>query len=165
MGNGVNLYEHLLTDCFMQVVHIQDFMRGSSENAPWVLERSIIDHYYFGVVKGKYVQNSIDVEDMNRKIKDYFSLVTDNFTRELVIVNIWNYDKDWISRSLQNEFRQKLVDSVDEYLVMQYGYKSFLFDKLKELGVQYKLCCIEVHDVKTEWTPEIRRQWIKETLV
>lgn len=165
MGNGVKLYEHLLTDCFMQAVHIQDFMRGSSENVSWVLERSIIDHYYFGVVKGKYVQTPTDVEDMNRKIKDYFSLITDNFTRELVIVDIWNQDRDWISRSLENEFRRQLVDSVDDYLMLQCGYKGYLFGRLNKLGIKFKRIKLFINDVKTEWTPEIRRQWIKETLV
>lgn len=164
MGDGVKLYNFLLTDCFMQAVHIQDFMREVEDDKPWLVERSIIDHYYFGVVKSKYVQHQQDVDDMNRKIKDYFSLITENFTRDLVIVDIWNLDRGWISRSLENEFRKELVDSIDEYLTMQEGYKTYLYGKLKELEIPYDVIQLRVYDVKSQWTPDLRRSWIKEII-
>jgi hypothetical protein len=145
----------------MQALQFHAFCREDIKYEPWVVERSIIDHYFFGVVLGKRQQTASDIEDMDRKIRDYFRLITDDFTRELVIVSIWNWDRDWIELSLENEFRKELVSKVDNYLRLQVDYKNFYFSKLIQFGIKYRELRKEIMNVKSDFTPEMRREWIK----
>lgn len=153
-------------DMFMQVYHIQDYDREDRGKVTWMLERSVLDAYYFVIEKFGYQQTEQDIEDMNHMLKIYFNLLTDNGSRPLVLVDIWNLDRDWIAKNISEEHtRSNCWSKVDEYLKDQENYKEWIYSKLKELDIRFTTLDLVIRKVSKDFTPDYRRTWIKENIV
>lgn len=160
-GYGQPSHRFLIMDMFMQAYHIQDFTRDEISNQTWMLERSVLDGYYFTIKKFGYQQSEQDIEDMNHMLGLYFQYLTNSGEKPLVIVDIWNLDRDWIARNLKEEdTRANCWDKVDEYLKDQQEYKIWYFNKLKDLGLDYEVIRLNIEDVERDFHPDYRRLWI-----
>jgi len=164
-GYGQPSYKFLIMDMFMQVYHIQDYDREDRGKVTWMLERSVLDAYYFVIEKFGYQQTEQDIEDMNHMLKIYFNLLTDDGSRPLVLVDIWNLDRDWIAKNISEEHtRSNCWSKVDEYLKDQENYKEWIYSKLKELDIKFTTLDLVIRKVSKDFTPDYRRTWIKENI-
>lgn len=165
-GYGQPSYKFLIMDMFMQAYHIQDFSRNELGSETWMLERSVLDGYYFTIRRFGYQQSDQDIQDMNHMLDLYFGYLTDSGSRELVIVDIWNLDESWISKNLSEEWtRKNCWDEVPKYLESQEDYKSWYFKKLDELGIKYSKLDLRINNVQEDFTPDRRRLWIYENVL
>lgn len=157
--------DFLIMDSFMQAFHIMDFMDGMCMASPLVIERAVLDQYFYLTKVNGYEQSKSEIEDMNHIIRSYFKFVSDSERRDIVIVDMWNRDPEWISTVLSEDWtRSSRFKSVDDYLKAQEEYKSWYFSKLDELEIKYTVLKIDVKDAKSEFTAVIRRKFIDDNI-
>jgi len=166
-GDGHPTHEFLLQSAFMQVYNIQDYDRDNLGKDTWVLERSVLDYYFYHIRNHSGEQSLFDVADMNHMLDVYFYLLTSDGDRKLYIVDIWNLDKNWIKRAMDEEWtrRNSFGGDVQTYLDAQNAYKTWFFSKLDELKIPYEKLTIKINNVETDFTPEMRRAWIKDNIL
>lgn len=164
-GYGKNSFDFLIMSQFMQVLSIADFDLGNEGKDIWMCERSIIDQYYFDLNKNGISQDLFEVDDMKNVIKSYFNYITSFGKKPLVIIDIYNYDKDWITASLsEHETRSYLWKSADEYIVSQSKYKEWYFNLLLELGINYEVIKLEIADI-SRFNSRVRDAWINNNIL
>jgi hypothetical protein len=160
-GDGVPSNLSLVKDSIMYLVHIHHWTQGLTFPEPLCIERCIIDQYFYLTQLAGYSQTKDEVKDMNHIIDLYLKYSTAFGKRELNIVDIWNLDRNWIKHNLdESESRRNFIPDEDTYLRVQGEYKDWYFSKLNEFTIPYKYYKIVVKDVLTDFTPEIRREWI-----
>jgi hypothetical protein len=160
-GYGQPTHKFLVMDSFMQAYHTTDAI-GYESDKPWMVERSVIDHYFYSIHKNGYVQSETDKEDMNRMILTYFKFLTWDFTKQLVIVDIMNLDKNWINKVLsESKFRSMYWKSYEDYIYDQVKYKFWFFNKLDELKIPYSISHLDVTDLARDFSIEYRDDLIK----
>ena len=164
-GYGQPTHKFLIMDMYMQVYHTQDFNRDTFRNETWMLERCILDGYYFATEVFGYKQDEGEINDMNHMIREYFNLLTDGGNKPLYIINIINRDKNWIAKNLKEEpTRGNCWSDVSDYLRSQSRYKQWYFTKLNELGIKYDVLLIDIDDIN-DFTPDYRRLWIYKNVI
>lgn len=165
-GYGQPTHKFLIMDMYMQVYHIRDFNRDTFRNEAWMLERCILDGYYFTTEVFGYKQTEQEINDMNHMLREYFKLLTDDGNKPLYIIDIVNKDRDWIAKNLHEEpTRENCWSKVDDYLESQDKYKCWYFTKLNELGIDYDTMHIEINDITNDFTPDYRRLWIYKNVI
>lgn len=165
-GYDKNTFDFLIMNTFMQAYQCQDYDRDEFNNHTVVVERSILDPYFYLLHIDRYVQSQSEVDDMNHMIKLYFYLLTNDGTKPIKIIRFINLDKDWITKSLNEEWTRKTAfPTVEGYLNQQDDYHTWFTKKLDELGIKYELDEIVIHDISKDWTPEMRRSYIESNVV
>lgn len=164
-GVGESLKVPLELAYFLQAVAISDFDLGNEDRYDWMCERSILDQYYFRINRLKYVQNLSDFEDMFNAVKSYYNYITAFGKRNLVIIDIHNYDSSWILDSLlKDEFKRMLWKSVDDYLSDQISYKKWYFDMMDSLDIPYEVIRLDIQSL-SHFNAEKRDEWITKNIL
>lgn len=159
-GYGKDSFDFIAMAYFIQAISISDYDLDNEGKDIWMVERSILDQYYFLTCRGSVTQNKSEIADMNNVIKSYFMYITAFGKRPLTIVDINNYDASWVEKSLSEHItRRYLWNAPEPYFNDQLKYKLWYFNKLDELGIKYEILKLDILDI-SQFNPEVRENWI-----
>lgn len=153
-GYGVPTKDYLIMNQLMQAYHIQDYEYPNNGSEKWIIERSIIDGYFYRIKSDKKLKLTSEYRlKISHIIEIYFNLVSSDKSRPIVIIDILNNDKTWIETTLnENKFRKSSFGNVSKYLEWQDTYKEFYFSTLDRLGIPYTKIPLVINDVTVDFT-------------
>jgi hypothetical protein len=165
MGDGVPLHTNLIADAYMQAYHIYDYARSEINEYPLMIERSLLDHYFYLIKVSGYEQSIKEYQDMIDKLSIYFKFITNYFSKKLILIEINNYDTKWINQSLsENEHRKSIFNNDKVYLEYQKEYRMWIISMMNILNIPYDSINLDIHKVDKEFTAEIRRSFINKLI-